>query len=143
MIMCLWASHEGKIWGIFFASLKSLKKGVGSEVGSGSVSQRCGSGWVPHQNVTDPQHCLDQWDFGGVELLDLHIFGRRSNIGLVWLRNEVGFKDGLFPLVSLEVLADRDARGFRSRRNLQVANAVLRVPYKSDPRPWRRHCVAM
>jgi hypothetical protein len=39
----------------FFASLKSLKKGVGS------ISQRYGSGHPdpdPHQNVTDPQHCL-------------------------------------------------------------------------------------
>jgi hypothetical protein len=30
-----------------------MKKGVGS--GSGSISQRCGSG---DQNVTDPQHCF-------------------------------------------------------------------------------------
>ncbi len=37
----------------FFASLKSMKK----EVGSGSISQRYGSGYPdPHQNVTDPQH---------------------------------------------------------------------------------------
>jgi hypothetical protein len=42
---------------IFFASLKSLKKKVGS--GSGSISQRCGSPDPdPHQNVTDPQHCI-------------------------------------------------------------------------------------
>jgi hypothetical protein len=39
----------------FFASLKSLKKEVGSGVGSesGSISQRYGSG-DPDQNVTDP-----------------------------------------------------------------------------------------
>jgi hypothetical protein len=39
----------------FFASLKSMKKGVGS----GSISQRYGSGDPDpdaHQNVTDPQH---------------------------------------------------------------------------------------
>jgi hypothetical protein len=47
---------------IFFASLKSLKKGVGCEVGfrsgSGSISHRYGSADPdPHQNVTDPQHC--------------------------------------------------------------------------------------
>jgi hypothetical protein len=51
---------------IFFASLKSLKKWVGSGVGSGSevrsgagsISQRYGSeNPDPHQNVTDPQHC--------------------------------------------------------------------------------------
>jgi hypothetical protein len=37
----------------FFASLKSLKKGVGS------ISQSYGSPDPdPHQNVTDPQHCL-------------------------------------------------------------------------------------
>jgi hypothetical protein len=44
----------------FFASLKSLKKGVESGVrsGSGSIIQRYGSGDPdPHQNVTDPQHC--------------------------------------------------------------------------------------
>ncbi len=43
-----------------FASLKSIKKGVGSRVGSGSgsISQRYGSGNPdPRQNVTDPQHC--------------------------------------------------------------------------------------
>jgi hypothetical protein len=37
-----------------------MKKGVGSEVGSGSgsISQKYGSGDPdPHQNVTDPQHC--------------------------------------------------------------------------------------
>jgi hypothetical protein len=38
---------------IFFASLKSLTKGVGSEC----ISQRCGSGDPdPHQNVMDLQH---------------------------------------------------------------------------------------
>jgi hypothetical protein len=41
----------------FFASLKSIKKGVGSGVGTGSISQRYGSGDPDaHQNVTDPQH---------------------------------------------------------------------------------------
>jgi hypothetical protein len=46
---------------IFFASLKSLKNGVGSGVGagSGSIIQRCGSGDPdPYQNVTDPPNCL-------------------------------------------------------------------------------------
>jgi hypothetical protein len=46
---------------IFFTSLKSLKKGVGSGVGSGYISLRYGSGdpdQDPHQNVTDPQHCF-------------------------------------------------------------------------------------
>jgi hypothetical protein len=52
-IMCLWVSYIKK-WGKkVFLVLKSLKKGVGS--GSGSISQRCGSGSA--QNVTDPQHC--------------------------------------------------------------------------------------
>ena len=37
----------------------SLKKEVGSGVGSGSISQRYGSGDPdPHQNVTDPEHCV-------------------------------------------------------------------------------------
>ncbi len=37
------------------ASLKSLKKGIGS----GSINQRYGSADPdPHQNVTDPQHCF-------------------------------------------------------------------------------------
>ncbi len=36
-----------------------MKKGVGSGVGSGSISQRYGSRDPdPHQNITDPQHCL-------------------------------------------------------------------------------------
>jgi hypothetical protein len=39
------------------SSLKLLKKGVASGVGSGSVSQRHGSAdQSPHQNVMDPQH---------------------------------------------------------------------------------------
>jgi hypothetical protein len=41
------------------ASLKSLKKGVASGVGSGSISQRYGSRDPDpdlNQNVTDPQH---------------------------------------------------------------------------------------
>jgi hypothetical protein len=41
---------------------KGVGSGVGSRVGSGSISQRYGSGDPdpdPHQNVTDPQHwCL-------------------------------------------------------------------------------------
>jgi hypothetical protein len=54
--------YENKL---FFASLKSMKKVVGSEVGSGSgvgsIIQRYGSGdpdpdLDPNQNVTDPQH---------------------------------------------------------------------------------------
>jgi hypothetical protein len=54
---CLWANYKKKYEEnkYFFASLKSMKK----EVGSGSISQRYGSGDPdPHQNVTvpDPQH---------------------------------------------------------------------------------------
>jgi hypothetical protein len=46
---------------IFFASLKSMKKGVGSGAESGSISQRYGSGDpYPHQNVTDPQLCFEK-----------------------------------------------------------------------------------
>jgi hypothetical protein len=42
-----------------------MKKGVGFGVGSGSISQRYGSGDPdPHQNVTDPQHCLKTIRFG-------------------------------------------------------------------------------
>jgi hypothetical protein len=49
----------GKKKKYFFASIKSKKKGVGSGVGSGSISQRYGPGDPdPHQNVTDPQHCF-------------------------------------------------------------------------------------
>ncbi len=45
----------GKIF--FVAFFKSLKNGVGSGVGSGSISQRYGSADPdPHQNVKDPQH---------------------------------------------------------------------------------------
>jgi hypothetical protein len=43
-----------------------MKKGVGSGVGSGSISERYGSGDPdPHQNVTDPQHCFLHWDAEG------------------------------------------------------------------------------
>ncbi len=57
-IMCLRVSYnkknmEKKLF--FFESSKSLKKGVGSGVGSGSISQRFADP-DPHQNVTDPQH---------------------------------------------------------------------------------------
>jgi hypothetical protein len=58
-IMCLRVSYEKKTIKIFFflAFLKSLKK----VVKSGYISQRYGSADPvsdPHQNVTDPQHCL-------------------------------------------------------------------------------------
>jgi hypothetical protein len=46
-IMCLWGNDKKKIYRkkiIYFASRKPLKKGAGSEVGSGSISQRYGSG---------------------------------------------------------------------------------------------------
>ncbi len=48
----------------FFASLKSMKKEVGSRVGSGSTTQRYGSGDPdpdPHQNVTDPNTAKKAW----------------------------------------------------------------------------------
>jgi hypothetical protein len=57
--------YKEKIWKkiIFFASLKSLKKGVGSGVGSGSISQRYGSPDPDqHQNATDPQHWMVEQD---------------------------------------------------------------------------------
>jgi hypothetical protein len=52
-MMCLWASYKKKIYlkKLFFASLKSMKKGVGY------ISKRYGSGDPdPHQSVMDPQH---------------------------------------------------------------------------------------
>jgi hypothetical protein len=59
-MMLLWANCEKKI--IFFAPFKSMKKIVGSGVGSGSNSQRDGSGDPdPHQNVTDPQHSVKNY----------------------------------------------------------------------------------
>jgi hypothetical protein len=54
--MCLRVSDRKKYekTNNYFASLKSLKNGVGS----GSISQRYGSGDPdPHQNVSDTQHC--------------------------------------------------------------------------------------
>jgi hypothetical protein len=62
-MMCLWASYKKQYEEkkFVFVSLKSLKKGVRTGVGSGSgsISQRYGSGDPdPHQNVTDPQHCF-------------------------------------------------------------------------------------
>jgi hypothetical protein len=54
--MCLWLSYK-KIWKFIFASLKSLKKEVGSGVEYGSISRRYGSEDPdPHQKVMDPQH---------------------------------------------------------------------------------------
>jgi hypothetical protein len=61
-MMCLRASYKKKYGKnmkkiSFFASLKSMKKGVGSGVGSGSISHRYGSGDPdPRQNFTDPEH---------------------------------------------------------------------------------------
>ncbi len=59
-MMCLWASYkkqyEEKKF-VFVSLKKGVRTGVGS--GSGSISQRYGSGDPdPHQNVTDPQHCF-------------------------------------------------------------------------------------
>jgi hypothetical protein len=57
----------------FFASLKSLKKGVGSEF----VRQRYESAdpnLDPHQNVTDPQHC-----FPYLKFLNLRLTGPSSS----------------------------------------------------------------
>ncbi len=50
---------------IFFAFLKSMKKGVGSGVGSGSISQRYGSGfrihtkmsWIPNTGSYPERRC--------------------------------------------------------------------------------------
>jgi hypothetical protein len=54
----MWSSYKKKYEEKFlFASLKTMKKGVGSGAGSGFISQRYGSGDPdPHQNVTDLQH---------------------------------------------------------------------------------------
>jgi hypothetical protein len=68
--MCLKTSYKRKIWNkifFFFASLKSMKKGVGSGVGSvagsESIIQRYGSGDPdPHQIVMDPQHFFKHWE---------------------------------------------------------------------------------
>jgi hypothetical protein len=44
-----------------FTSLKSRKKGLGSGIGSGSISQSYGSRDPdPPQNVTDPQHWFEK-----------------------------------------------------------------------------------
>jgi hypothetical protein len=63
--MCLQVSYKKKIWEKFFlASLKSLKKGVGSglDPDPDSLVKRYGSADpVPHQNVTDPQHFSSPW----------------------------------------------------------------------------------
>jgi hypothetical protein len=57
--MCLWVSFKKKLFFVSFGFLKSRKKGVRSDSGSGSISQRYGSEYLdpdPHQNVTDPHH---------------------------------------------------------------------------------------
>jgi hypothetical protein len=52
--MCLWVNYKKKHMKklFFFASLKSLKKGVGSGVRSGSTSQRYGSAQTCHGSPT-------------------------------------------------------------------------------------------
>jgi hypothetical protein len=60
--MCLWVVYKKKVCkkNYYFASLKSLKKIVGSGVGSGSICQKYGSRDPDlHQNVTYPQHCTE------------------------------------------------------------------------------------
>jgi hypothetical protein len=57
---------------MFFASLKSMRKevgsGAGSGAGSGSINQRYGSGDPdPHQYATDPQHCESRSGYGSGE----------------------------------------------------------------------------
>jgi hypothetical protein len=56
--MCLQVSYKKNMKQKFLASLKSLKKEVGSEVDlDRSISQMYGSANPdPHQNVTGPQH---------------------------------------------------------------------------------------
>jgi hypothetical protein len=44
----------------FFAFLKSLKKGVGSELDLDPDLFVRGEDPVPHQNVSDPQHLLEK-----------------------------------------------------------------------------------
>jgi hypothetical protein len=78
MRVCCWKKYEKNT---FFASLKSLKKGVVS--GFGSVSQGYGSADPdPHPNVTDPQHCL-QFAF----LESLVLSGSKSHDGNNTRRN--------------------------------------------------------
>jgi hypothetical protein len=56
-IMCLRVNYKKKYDFFLHPKVKSLKKGVGSGVRSGSVSQRYGSPEPDrHQNITDPQH---------------------------------------------------------------------------------------
>jgi hypothetical protein len=60
-MMDLWASQEKKCEKLFFAPLNSMKKGVGSRVGSGSgagfgtgsgsISQRHGVRWSNHTYI--------------------------------------------------------------------------------------------
>jgi hypothetical protein len=56
-IMCLWVSYKKK-GEFFFASLKSLKKGVGSGVDPDPDPLVRGADSDPHQDVTDPQPLL-------------------------------------------------------------------------------------
>jgi hypothetical protein len=63
--MSLWVSYKKKYGEKknIFSPLKSLKKGIGSGVGSGSISQRYGSADpdpYPQQNVMNPQHWLPE-----------------------------------------------------------------------------------
>jgi hypothetical protein len=89
-MMCLWASYEKKPWKkiIYFATLKSMKKrvGSGSGPGYGSISQRYGSGdpdLDPHQNVTDPQHCKLSLSCSVCESADGCGEGQMSEVGVL------------------------------------------------------------
>ncbi len=88
--MCLGISFKKK-----YASIKTLKEGVRSGVGSGYISQRYGSADPdPHQHITDPQHCFESYHFltdptfykseGSRSLTYAktgdHLFGERSRV---------------------------------------------------------------
>jgi hypothetical protein len=89
--MCLWVSHKKKV---FFTSLKSLKKEVGSGVVSGCISHRYGSGDPdPHKYVMVPQHCLPGSRSASIISLLIPILSKIRDQRGVGLRSGSGYRD--------------------------------------------------
>ncbi len=92
---CRQVIRRRKIWktNFVFASLKSMKTGVVSGVGSRSISHRYGSGDPgPHQNVTDLQHWFASSpspQSKGIRIYKFSAAVPMSGCGLSWIRNSI------------------------------------------------------
>ncbi len=134
--MCLWVSYKKKNIKIFFGSLKSLEKGVASELDPG-----------PHQNVMAPQHCfIPPFIIWVVKSFNL----RSKKMKLTWRQREepawiwwwrdspaTRRKRGGYPVVQ-----NRANQSTKQRKPFQVNKDQLnglqccryeKLPYDADP----------